>query len=788
MNRSTPCFATKNLAKSIMAATLVTSSLAVAANDFAIEEIVVTAQKREQNLQDVPVAISAFSGEFLNEANITTLNKIVAYTPGLAGQNDGVNSLESFSVRGLSTGDFGLGGDLSVGVYENGIYRPSPGALGFYDLDRVEILKGPQGLLFGRNATSGAISVATRRPGEELDGNITVGLSERNGSKVSGAINIPLIEDLYMRIAGQHEEERGYVKNITTGNNLLGSNRDEVRTSFRFEGFENTTIDLILDYSDIERTGGEVYKRTQNVLGQPFSDAPLVDIATTDDVHKTTSNLDGSNEGEYYGAALEISTDLSGTLTLTSLTGFRSSSTNYTEDFDGVTLTASHANQSSDSEYFSQEFRINSDGDNLTWFAGISAYDQNISGDFNVDGNSDDLCRSLANVNCILLGAAPTGSDAVDGLAAAINGFVGLGGDRNYTEASSVSGESKGWAVFGEATLSLTDTLDLSIGARYTYDEKTFERNVLPGTSHPAIALGGFHGGYFTDGKLKNSDDWSDFSPRIALRYSPTEGINYYASVSKGYKAGGFNSFGFANTSGTPSVLASVGVPGALPVTDKNAVSSFDPEGIINYEVGMKSRWLDNQLQFNASIYHYNYEDMQLVSLQSNAFIVQNIGEASGQGVELDIRYLPSENWDLFFGAAYSDTETKLSAAEEDALCDGDKCDGNRLPYNPRLTTISMATFHTVVTDNMELFVTAEHSYETSSYSALENLNEQESDSIELINLRAGLRADGWSLTFYVENLEDKAFYRQQESSDSGQFFIAPSVPRTSGVELSMDF
>ncbi len=769
MSRSTPRFTPKKLAISIMAATLLPSSLAVAANDFAIEEIVVTAQKREQNLQDVPVAISAFSGEFLNDANINNLNQIVAYTPGLAGQNDGSNSLESFSVRGLSTSDFGLGGDLSVGVYENGVYRPqSGGALGFFDIDRVEILKGPQGLLFGRNATSGAISTTTRKPNEELDANLTIGMSQRNGAKLSGGFNVAITDDLWMRVAGNHEEERGYVKNITTGNYLLGNNRDEVRTSFRYEGFENTTVDLILDYSDIERDGGEIYKRDASIFGVPLAGTG---IAYTDDIHKSTNNVDGSNEAEFYGGALEVMTDLSDTLTLTSLTGYRSSKVSYIEDFDGVSLDGSNYASTTESEYFSQEFRINFDGEDITWFAGISGYDQKVKGEYLISGNNEDLCRTFSTADCA---STVTADPVIDPI------FAGMVFFDNYSETSTIDGKNRGWAVFGEATFSLTETVDLSVGARYTYDEKEYEREVLPNVN-PAPILGGLHAGYYTDGKLKNDDDWSDFSPRFALSYFPTEEINLYASVSKGYKAGGFNTFGFANIPALPSIAT------ITPLTNNNAISSFDPEKILSYELGMKSRWLNNQLQFNASIYHYNYEDMQLVAREGNAYVVQNVGEATGQGVELDVRYLPTENWDLFFGAAYSDTKTKLSAAEDDALCEETTCDGNRLPYNPRLTTISMVTYHTPISDAMELFVTAEHSYEASSYSSLENLNTQESDSIELINLRAGLRGGTWNLTFYIENLEDKAFYRQSESSDTGQFSIGPSVPRTAGLELSMD-
>jgi iron complex outermembrane recepter protein len=767
------------LSSAIAAVAMMGGHQAIAQDDFAIEEIIVTAQKREQSLQDVPVAISAFSGEHLENASIKNLNEVVAYTPGLAGQNQTGNNLEHLSVRGVTSSDFGVGGDLSVGVYENGIYRPrSGGALGFYDMERVEILKGPQGLLFGRNATSGAISATTRRASEEFEGDFTVGMSERNGSSFTGAINLPITEDLSMRVAGQHLEEQGYVKNRTTGKLLLGTNNDEVRTSFRYVGFEDTTIDLVLDYSDIERSSGETYSRTTTALsGLPLD---LVGLPSSDDPYTSYSDFGGKNDSEFYGAMLEINTDLSDTLTLTSLTGYREARISYGEDFDAVDIVASHFNSDTKSEYFSQELRLNYTGERVTWFAGISAYDQNVSSDFVIDADSDAVCHWGFGADCVsIMAGGGTGDASIDGLLTFVNGYVAGGGSTAFSEISSISGKNKGWAVYGDATFTLTEELDLSIGARYTYDEKEYEREALP-TANPAVALAGLHGGYYTDGTLKSDDDWNDFSPRIALSYIPNDNLNLYATISKGYKAGGFDSFGFANTSGDPTVA----------LTSGDNLNSFDPEEILSYELGIKSRWLDSRLQVNASTYYYDYEDMQLISRQGNAFVIQNVGEATGQGVELEVRYLPGENWDLFLGAAYSDTESNLTDQENSDLCGDGDCDGKRLPYNPRLTTITAINYQSplAIIDGVEFFATAEHSYQESSFSGLENLNTQESDSIELVNLRAGLVADQWRLTFYVENLEDKTYFNQVESTNSGSFQTVPSVPRTAGVKINLNF
>jgi len=782
MINNIPQFSSTKLQRNILAATIAAASMAavqpVVAEQFVLEEIIVTAQKRDQSLQDVPVAISAFSGEALEKASIKNLNQVVAYTPGLAGQNQTGNNLDHLSIRGVTSSDFGVGGDLSVGVYENGVYRPrSGGALGFYDMERVEILKGPQGLLFGRNATSGAVSATTRRASEEVEGDFTFGLSERNGSTFSGVVNTPITDDLFVRVAGEHVEQQGHVENHTTGQKMLGTNNDEMRASFHYAGFEETTIDLILDYSDIERSSGETYSRTTTALsGLPLD---LVGLAGSDQPYVSHNDYAGVNESEFYGAALEVVTDLNANLSLTSLTGYRDSITTYGEDFDAVDLVASHFTSDTKSEYFSQEFRLNYAGEKVTWFAGISGYNQSISSDFVVDSDSDALCHWAFGDVCsnLILGGGVGDPDA-DLILTLIHLTTPSGSDTAFQEISSISGKNKGWAAYGDVTFHLAEEWDLSLGARYTYDKKTYERESLP-VSNFGVVLGGLHGGYATDGKLKKSDNWKDFSPRVALSYSPTDELNFYATASKGYKSGGFDSFGFANTE----------LDFTVPLTSNEHLNSYDQEEIMSYEVGIKSQWLGNRLHLNASSYYYSYIDMQLISRQGNAYIVQNVGEATGQGVELEVRYLPAENWNVFFGAAYSDTEAKLTEQENLELCEGVNCDGNRLPYSPRVTTIAAVSYQApIAIDGYEIFTTLEHSYQASSYAGLESLDAEKNQSIQLINLRAGLLSDQWRLTFFVDNLEDKSYFNQRETGATGDIQTVPSTPRTAGVKLSVEF
>jgi len=745
-----------------MAATV----LPAVSGDFMIEEIIVTAQKREQNIQDVPVAISSFDASFLEDSNINNVNQLVTFTPGLAGQSQGFQGLESFSVRGISTNDFGAGGDLSVGIYVDGVYQPrNGGVIGFFDMDRVEVLKGPQGLLFGRNASSGAISMITRKPTNDFEAEFSVGIEERNGNNFTGVVNLPISDDLAMRVAVQHEESQGYVDNIITDGVAYGRNNDSVRFSTSYLGFSDTEITLSLDYEDRESSSGEIFRHKVTLLSEV--DFSLIDpsLVQPNDPYKTKNNFSGGEDWEHWGGSLEVKTDLTDELTLTSITGFRNHNNDYSEDYDSLPLTALHFFQQQSGEYYSQEFRLTGGNDTLTWFAGISGYKEKINATYTLNGNEDDICIATLGADCVTL-AGFTGDPDLDALLAHV--VVTPGTD--MTDISTIAGNNSGWGAFGEMTLGFAEDLNLSLGLRYTYDKKDYSRNVfLP--NNPIAIVGGNNGGYSTSEELARSDSWNDISPRAALTYHPNENVTLYTSVSKGYKSGGFDTFGLAGVGALPTLL------GGPEISNPNSLNSFDQETIISYEIGIKSIWWDNRLQANASAYVYEYNDLQLNRRVGNSFVVNNVGEAEGRGVELDLRVLPTDYLDVLVGVSYADTETNLDKNEENEICEG-PCSGGRLPYNPRWSVNSVVTYHTNIDTLGEFFTTLEYSYQDET---LGELNGQKQDSYSIINLRAGLNGDNWSATLYLENATDEEFYNFSNNS----FSAGISRPRTAGLTFS---
>lgn len=734
-----------------------------------IEVIEVSTQNRVQTTQEVPIAITAFSGNALEERNIKSVNQFVGFTPGLSGQSQGFQGLETFSVRGISTSNFGTGGDLSVGVYLNGVYQPRNGAnIGFFDMQRVEILKGPQGLLFGRNATSGAISLITHKPTDLLEGEVILGVEERNGGRFTGVLNVPLGEDFAVRIAAHHEETEGHVENVTLGNTAYGRNNDSIRLSSAYYGIDDWDINLIFDYEDRESSSGEIF-RWSTLLDELTPIASFPQLSPPNDLRKSINDFNGGEDWESWGGSLSLQTSITSDIDFSSLTGLRAHNYNYSEDFDGMPIHSTHFFQEQQGEYYSQEFKFTGYTDNLTWFAGISMYKENISSAFALSGIEDDICVSFIGFNCEEV-AGYTGDPTTDLILFAALAEPGT----DLLDYSTIEGNNTGWAVFGESTISFAEDWELSIGARYTFDKKKYTRNVFPATS-PLAVYAGLNGGYSTTEALTNNDSWSDFSPRVALSYAFSPEINIFASISKGYKSGGFDSFGLSGVSDLPTVL------GGPEVDSPEALNSFDEETITSFEAGFKSFWWEDKIQLNASTYFYKYEDLQLIRRAGNAYIVNNVGEVDGQGIEIDFRLVPMELVDLTVGVSYLDTESDLTPEEEAAVC-GAPCSGGNLPYSPEWTINSILTFYFPVFENHELTTSVEYSYQDRVYGELYNITPIE--DFNILNLRIAVKGDDWDLNLYVQNLTNEETFNYLSSSHSSGI----SVPKTAGIELGYRF
>ncbi len=759
-----------NLARAVSAVTLLSAVAAQA--ETTIEEILVTAQRRAESVQDVPLAVSAFSGEFMRERNLNDVKDLSIFTPGVTG-NSQDSFIDTLQVRGILTNDFGVGGDPSIGFFKNNIYQGRNGAVvtSLYDIQRAEVLRGPQGFLFGRNAIGGAVSVFTNRPNfDGNDGYVETDIGEGGRGVLEGAINVPISDNFAMRIAGYHSQENGFVDNEfdPSKRDLIAHTKEAVRVSSLLR-LEQTDINLMVEYEDRDQSGS-MYRATQKGESwEAVNDAfgPLALRGSKRDVD-SDMGLGEADDAEVLSVELQIERDL-GFATLTSLTGYKDHDYTYAEDFDGTPIRINDYAQDQSGDYFETELRLVSQGsDPLSWYAGVSLYQENIDALFTQGQDEEVFCAYYIGTSC---------SDYF----AYYGYYTFTPTAEGMVERNRVKGDYRGWAAYADLTYAFSDRLDASVGVRYTYDEKDFKLRTLPVASDlgPSFALG-----YITDGYLQDKQDWDAFTPRAQIRFRPNNDTMVFGSVTRGYKAGGFGSFVIQTTED----FYAPNFPSA-PVSKADArPDDFDPETAWSYEVGYKADLLERTLRTDLSVYYYTYEDLQVtVPGVGGGIVVDNVGSVDGWGIEGSIQWIINDNVDLYLAGAWADSEV----SDAESLCDGDSaCNGESLAYVPEFSGSAVLELHHPYADG-QLRYTAEVFGQSETHGGLLALSEAKNDAYYDLTLRAGYEAvAGWSVFGYVENVTDEIYFDgvAEGSGPIVAHWFGPSRGRTFGVRMSWDF
>jgi len=738
---------------------------AAQAESPAFEEIIVSAQKRSQSVQDVPVAMTVFTGSFAERTNLDDVKDLIKFSPGLAG-NSKDSFIDTINIRGISTNDFGIGGDPSAGFFKNGLYQGRNGVAvtSLFDMDRAEVLRGPQGFLFGRNAISGAISVHSAKPDFSGDsGQITVEGGERGIFGGEAVFNWALAESFALRLAAYHSEENGYVDNLARPNDekLVAHNKDAFRLTAGWSG-EGWDATLMFEYED-RKQSGSVYRAIE---GNTLFNQSLENIENARPLRGDLRDIDSNaslgnfDNGEIVSLSAEINFDL-GFATLTSLTGYRDHNYQYAEDYDGTPYGANDYAQDQSGDYFEEELRLVSEGDGpLSWYAGVSYYEETINADFDQRADEEVMCNAYYYYSCTELFEYYEYPDFTPSA-------VGL------LESNQVRGNYKGWGAYVDMTYGLGEKFELGVGVRYTWDEKDFAINILEVESE----LGPFYiFGVTTDGFDRDKKSWDAVTPRFVMRYMPNADWSLYASATKGYKSGGFGSFVIEdpNETVTEEFVVTGGVPNA-----------FDPETVWSYELGAKGDMLDNRLRLDMSIYHYKYKDLQL-SFFDNGDRVENIGRVSSWGVETSVQALLNEHFDMYLAGSYNHNE--VSGAED--IAEGS--DGNALPRSPKWVVAGALNYHRAVSDVAEINASIDFRAQTSNFGGLDNIGAAKNPGWSDFSLRLGYEnnAEGWGLAVYVENLFDKVYFDGTNEGEGpiphGYFGV--SRPRTFGLKLSYNF
>ncbi|MFC3050490.1 TonB-dependent receptor [Kordiimonas pumila] len=565
---------------------------------FSIEEIVVTAEKREANLQNTAVAISAFSGETLERRGIDDVSNLQSYIPNLhVGQEqDGFK----IAMRGIGLQGTTSISDSGVAFYNDGFYipRPAGGSAVFYDISRVEVLKGPQGTLYGRNATGGVVNVISNAPSDEFEGEMGFSYGNRDLVEMRGILNIPLSETVSSRFSLVHTEEDGYVKNNSGAPGtrpFYGTDGDlTMRGQLQYDNKEDLKILLALNYSKLNGTGIAMKYLERNIGGPGPTQALLATVPTDPaDPLVNNSEISGYNDTETTYGFLRVEKSFGGVDAFLQAGKFWQD-TNILQDFDGSPVEVSLFNKDQENEAESVEFRLASNTDGpLEWMLGAYYFSE------------DTYIFRRVRLNGLVGGGTV---------------FINL---PDFLLDEYGSGSTK--AAFSNVKYALSDTFRLSGGIRYTKDKKSGSK----------ITRGNF-GAPFPPDLIDVEVDFSQVTWKAGIEWDASEDVFVYASASTGYKAGGFN-------------ISSSGAP-------------YDAETVDAYEVGIKSNPFDGRMQINADAFYYSYNDMQLTTLTTvnNApgQLTTNAAGSTLYGLEIDTQFEITEN--LLMNAAYSYISAKF--------------------------------------------------------------------------------------------------------------------------------
>lgn len=748
---------TRRLLAMLLLATSSTPSLAQAtapavpaADDPGVEEIVVTAQLRREPLQDVPLSVTALTGDALRENNIENFADLAQLTPGfVSAPNYGF--IRNSSMRGISNNQFGFADDPSIAVFTDGVYqgRGGTGSIvnALYDVERVEIIKGPQATLFGRSSIGGAINTILNQPVRgETSGSAELGLGERERLLARGTINVPLAPDLTLRVAGNYEHLDGYLKNLAGSARLAPLEIGAGRAILRYETTEGWDIALKGSYES-RRQSGAVYQ----AVGLP----EFI-------VSSTLRGRESFSDFDIYDGVLRVGRQLSDALAVTATTAYRDVKNRYIEDYDGqaAVIGGPYSQQSRD-KLFQQDLILNAEVGRFSGVAGGSYFTEKLRA-----GVQNFVDQTFAFTGTPAPGLAP----------------------RDYSqalfEAGRLRGRFDGWSVFADGTLEVVDRLKLTAGLRYNYDRKRYTQDIPdPATlpQSPLVFAGAFYNwGYFTSVPITSRKSWRDLAFRAAVNYEPSRDINVYAAFNQGWKAGGIDSFKVVTPAPFPLFF---GLDAAAAGGRPNV---YNPEESDSYEAGVKARFLDRKLALNLAVYEFRYRDLQVSVPQGGSSVIANVGRARGRGVEGELRLVPAAWLDLFANGAYNDTEVTAFAEKPEQV-------GLPLNQAPKWTAAGGGTITAPLgADAGSVALGATVSYRSRYRNDNALMLGVDDHTLTSARLTWTDASDRFSVEVFVDNLFDEVTYSRFNAATPFLFPVASrsvlGEPRTFGVNVRARF
>ena len=749
--------------------------------------ITVTAQKREENIQDVPLSIVAVSGEDLEERNIDGVMDLGRTVPNFYATRGAAAANTRIVVRGIGTAG-NTAADQSTAFFLDGVYIPRPSILyaAFLDIGSVEVVRGPQGTLFGRNATAGGVLLTSRSPGDEFGGELSYEFGDYGRQKLEGAVDVPVNDAVRLRFAAQATEFDGYGEYIPDGSSFGGDETVAARLSADFDLSPRLSWAVRLDHTRLTGDGQSSAEARGDTL-TPAGRAILTgflgagNLPELDDPydHRVSHIVGGDLSDEQWGVSSTFDYDFDNGYSLGLISGWRDyENSQADEDIFYLTMPLTGRVAGMQSESWSHELRLVSPDDLLdgrfSFVAGLYASHE--------DAVFTEVL-SFTPVTCMVLAPAPLRTPC-------LNAPQDEASDLRMTQSSD------SLAIYAQGEYLLTDALTLQLGARYTSDER--DGRFLQLAANPLSALA-FRAP--ADTPLAFSDETPTM--RVALSYELSPDQTLFASYSTGYKSGGFNSGG-----GAQLLLAEE--------------RTFDSETADNFELGFKGSFLDNRLDLALTAYRTELEDFQARSFDGSSFITQNAGTLVHQGFELDGAFLIAGNVELTGGVAYLDSEfTSFTGAQALPGCSAASPDipgcgpvgGNR-----SVQDLTGGTNHFAPEWTGNLFVTVDGDLADWGWQATAGINyvgeqfvggaidnnpQVLQDGYTLVSARLTLNdpSDRFSVAVFGENLTDEgycgvSFYQPlagqlglNDATTGGTLSRCNTgAPRTVGVRLSTTF
>ena len=718
-------------AATITLSTISTAPVLGAQEGMVIEEIIVSAQRRNESLQNVPISISAFDSESLAVNEIRSLDEIAARTPGLVSTPRNP-AQPLFFIRGIGSNLIDAAAEASVVVFVDDVYIGRGGGMNFdlYDLDRIEVLRGPQGTLFGRNVVGGLIHVVTAKPEAETTARIQATAGNYDRIDMNAALGGALADDLFAKVAVSSRKRDGYVRNDTTGNKVFDEDSRSLRGQLRW--LPNDDLDVLLT-GDVyrERTNGDPRK----VLGE----GDQFDISSPDPL-TVEAREDGFQNRDLWSLSLNATADV-GFGELTSITAYRDLDYSFFSDFLGVPLTdvtiGSLNAIDERSQQYSQELRLAglAQEGSLEWVGGLYYIRERTKRDDFLQQDFD---------------------TATGGMPLGLSGQVLFPQD-NTTD---------GYALFGEVTWHASERLRLTAGARQSWDRK---RVRLQGIDVTQAGLPLKPPPLQQEFDVSESERWNAFTPRFAVSYDLQDDVMVYASAARGYKSGGFQ--------GIPTDGASASVP-------------YDPEFAWSYEAGIKSRFWDGRAQVNANLFYTDYTDLQVSQLiGADQVVVGNAADAEVKGIEIEWIALLAR--DLRFTGSYGYLDATFDRFDAPPASGGD-LSGNRLPRAPKHKLNLALQYERPLVPGWQVLARVDWSYSSSFFFDPRNRTfPAEGDrqgAYDLLDARIALTRsdDRLELALWGKNLTDERYKTYiGVFAPLNQAFVTFGVPRTYGATLT---